>query len=146
MTQYRKMTEQDCEAVADLYQQCFSHPWTLAGIREMFTSEGYISHVAVDGEEIIGYVGMKTVLDEADITNVAVSPDHRKKGIAHELLKILLNQAEEMGIVSIFLEVRASNIAAITLYDHAKFTECGRRKKYYQEPEEDALVMVWNHG
>ncbi|MDO4975917.1 MAG: ribosomal protein S18-alanine N-acetyltransferase [Eubacteriales bacterium] len=145
MILYRPMTELDCEQVSYLYKECFSQPWSLSAIKEMFTTDGYISLVAENDEkEIIGYVGMKTVFDEADITNVAVLPSMRKQGIAKILLRELMEEAKKKGIISIFLEVRASNIPAITLYEHADFKNCGRRKNYYHEPEEDALLMVWN--
>lgn len=145
MILYRSMTERDCEAVALLYKECFSQPWSLSAIKEMFTTDGYVSFVAEnEKKEIIGYVGMKTVFDEADITNVAVDPGMRKQGIAGKLLKRLMEEAHEMGILSIFLEVRASNQAAITLYQHADFVDCGRRKNYYHQPDEDAILMVWN--
>ena len=79
----------------------------------MFHTEGYCSFLAKE-EEVIGYVGMKMVLDEADITNVAVLPSHRKKGFARKLLKQLLEEAKKQNLHRIYLEVRASNIAAVT--------------------------------
>lgn len=143
MIQYRFMKPEDCRQVEELYQACFSHPWTLHAIEEMFTVEGYVSLVAEEEEHIVGYIGMKTVCDEADITNVAVAPSVRRQGIAHTLLERLLTEAEKGDICSIFLEVRVSNDPAITLYQHAGFEDCGRRKNYYDKPTEDALIMVW---
>ena len=144
MIRYRFMTKADCPQVADLYQTCFSHPWSLSAVEEMFSVEGYVSLVAEEEGRLIAYVGMKTAYDQADITNVAVEPSHRRQGIAHQLIRQLLQEADRQAIVSIFLEVRVSNQSAITLYRHAGFTECGRRKRYYDQPVEDALVMVWN--
>ena len=140
----RLMNLEDCEQVARLYKKCFSHPWSLRAIEEMFTVKGYYSLlVENDEKEIIAYIGMKTVCDEADITNVAVDPAYRRQGIAHLLLEKLLQQGKKLGIASIFLEVRASNDPAILLYRHAGFLECGCRKNYYDAPKEDALLMVW---
>ena len=68
------MTEADCEKTAFLMKKCFAVPWSLEGLKEMFHTRGYCSFLAKEGEEVIGYVGMKIVLDEADITNVAVMP------------------------------------------------------------------------
>ena len=133
------MTEADCEKTGLLMKECFSVPWSVEGLKEMFHTEGYCSFLAKE-EEVIGYVGMKMVLDEADITNVAVLPSHRKKGIARKLLKQLL---EEQNLHRIYLEVRASNIAAVTLYEHAGFKEVGQRKNYYDNPREDAILMLW---
>ena len=122
-------------------KECFSVPWSVEGLKEMFHTEGY-SFLAKE-EEVIGYVGMKMVLDEADITNVAVLPSHRKKGIARKLLKQLLEEAKKQNLHRIYLEVRASNIAAVTLYEHAGFKEVGQRKNYYDNPREDAILMLW---
>lgn len=110
--------------------------------RDVSYTEGYCSFLAKE-EEVIGYVGMKMVLDEADITNVAVLPSHRKKGIARKLLKQLLEEAKKQNLHRIYLEVRASNIAAVTLYEHAGFKEVGQRKNYYDNPREDAILMLW---
>ena len=89
------MTEADCEKTGLLMKECFSVPWSVEGLKEMFHTEGYCSFLAKEEEEVIGYVGMKMVLDEADITNVAVLPFHRKKGIAGKLLKQLLEEAKK---------------------------------------------------
>lgn len=124
-------------------KECFSVPWSVEGLKEMFHTEDYCSFLAKEEEEVIGYVGMKMVLDEADITNVAVLPSHRKKGIAGKLLKQLLEEAKKQNLHSIYLEVRASNIAAVTLYEHAGFKEVGQRKNYYDNPREDARLMLW---
>lgn len=137
------MTEADCEKTGLLMKECFSVPWSVEGLKEMFHTEGYCSFLAQEEEEVIGYVGMKMVLDEADITNVAVLPSHRKKGIAGKLLKQLLEEAKKQNLHSIYLEVRASNIAALTLYEHAGFKEVGQRKNYYDNPREDARLMLW---
>ena len=104
------MTEADCEKTGLLMKECFSVPWSVEGLKEMFHTEGYCSFLAKEEEEVIGYVGMKMVLDEADITNVAVLPSHRKKGIAGKLLKQLLEEAKKQKLHSIYLEVRASNM------------------------------------
>ena len=128
------MTEADCEKTGLLMKECFSVPWSVEGLKEMFHTEGYCSFLAKEEEEVI---------DEADITNVAVLPSHRKKGIARKLLKQLLEEAKKQNLHSIYLEVRASNIAAVTLYEHAGFKEVGQRKNYYDNPREDARLMLW---
>ena len=122
------MTEADCEKTGLLMKECFSVPWSVEGLKEMFHTEGYCSFLAKEEEEVIGYVGMKMVLDEADITNVAVLPSHRKKGIARKLLKQLLEEAKKQNLHSIYLEVRASNIAAVTLYEHAGLKKSDRER------------------
>lgn len=137
------MAETDCEQTEILMKECFSVPWSVDALKEMFHTKGYCSFLAKEETEVIGYIGMKVVLDEADITNVAVLPAYRKKGIARKLLQQLLDEARQQGIYSIYLEVRDSNAAAITLYKHAGFKEVGKRKNYYEHPQEDARLMLW---
>lgn len=137
------MAETDCEQTEILMKECFSVPWSVDALKEMFHTKGYCSFLAKEETEVIGYIGMKVVLDEADITNVAVFPAYRKKGIARKLLQQLLDEARQQGIYSIYLEVRDSNAAAITLYKHAGFKEVGKRKNYYEHPQEDARLMLW---
>ena len=127
------MEEKDCQAVQALFEDCFSHPWKQEAILETLHTKGYVSLVAETDGRIAGYIGYRSVLDEADITNVAVSPVLRKKGIGHQLLQKLLIKADEAGITTIYLEVRVSIEAAITLYEHAGFRVCGERKNYYAD-------------
>ena len=129
-------------------KECFSVPWSVEGLKEMFHTEGYCSFLAKEEEEVIGYVGMKMVLDEADITNVAVLPSHRKKGIAGKLLQVFLDFAQGNQLAFLTLEVRASNYDAIALYGSRGFRSVGRRKNYYEHPKEDAIIMTkeFEHG
>lgn len=85
------------------------------------------------------------VLDEGDITNVAVRPDRQKEGIGHFLMDSLIRLAEQQGVTTIHLEVRTGNGTAIRLYERMGFTKDGIRKKYYTDPVEDALLMT-RHG
>lgn len=142
----RDMKKEDAKKVADLFRECFSLSWSEKAVEEMFEVPGYHNLVARSGEEICGYIGMKAVLDEADIVNVAVSSSMRRAGIGTKLLKALLKKAAEQKIKKIFLEVRQGNAAAISLYEHAGFMRCGVRKSYYTMPREDALMMTWTVG
>lgn len=142
-TEIKEMMQEDSQDVWDLQKQCFSVPWSLESIQEMFVTEGYYNLVARQGDVLVGYIGIKAVLDEADITNVAVHPDWRRKGIGKELLDILLEKAKEQGVRQIFLEVRISNTAARTLYQNAGFQIIDKRKDYYEKPKEDAYIMTW---
>ena len=89
------MTEADCEKTGLLMKECFSVPWSVEGLKEMFHTEGYCSFLAKEEEEVIGYVGMKMVLDEADITNVAVLPSHRKKGNWRKAVKTVIRRGKK---------------------------------------------------
>lgn len=142
----RTMSERDSSAVWELEKKCFSVPWSEESIRAMFSEKGYWNLTAMDDGSLIGYIGMKAVLDEADITNVAVDPDRRRQGIGKMLLRELLAKAGELGIRRIFLEVRVSNTAARALYEQAGFRTVDGRKNYYEKPKEDAYIMVWESG
>ena len=86
-----------------------------------------------------------TVLDEGQITNIAVSPEHRRRGFGEAVTRALLDYAAERGIVSVSLEVRESNAAAIALYEKLGFERRGVRKGFYRAPTEAAIVMVWDN-
>ena len=142
----RTMSERDSSAVWELEKKCFSVPWSEESIRAMFSEKGYWNLTARDDGSLVGYIGMKAVLDEADITNVAVDPDRRRQGIGKMLLRGLLAKAGDMGIRRIFLEVRVSNTAARALYEQAGFRTVDVRKNYYEKPKEDAYIMIWESG
>lgn len=142
----RTMSERDSSAVWELEKKCFSVPWSEESIHAMFSEKGYWNLTARDDGSLVGYIGMKAVLDEADITNVAVDPDRRRQGIGKMLLRGLLAKAGELRIRRIFLEVRVSNTAARALYEQAGFRTVDVRKNYYEKPKEDAYIMVWESG
>ena len=98
--------------------------------------------VCTDGAgNVLGYIGSRIVLDSADITNVAVRPVYRRRGIARQLVGRMLEQMAEKGVTGVLLEVRESNLPAQNCYAQAGFTVVGRRKNYYELPKEDALLM-----
>ena len=120
---------------------CFTDPWSETSFREALTGEGY-TFLAVEEEgKLVAYAGLLTVLDTADITNVAVLPDFRRKGLAQQLLAALFEAARQTGVTRIQLEVRESNTAARSLYESIGFTVDGKRKHYYKKPDEDAILM-----
>lgn len=141
--QIRIMTREDCDQVYSLFKDCFAHPWSACSIKEMFKQTGYHNLVALCKGRVIGYIGVLTVMDEGDITNVAVSPDCRRQHVADRLLSGLIKEARDGGIRRIFLEVRRSNEAARSLYKKAGFVNTGIRKNYYDQPREDAVIMMW---
>ena len=133
---------------AELEKLCFSSPWSATSL-ELLTNDGigvgYLLTVpATPGAEpaVAAYGGMLITVDEGQITNVAVHPNHRRKGFGAAIVHALLRHAKDARLESVSLEVRASNTAAIELYKRAGFTEAGRRKGFYTKPAEDALVMV----
>ena len=102
-----------------------------------------INHANLKKEQkVIGYIGMYLSFDEAEITNVAVSPEHRQKGIGKVLVETVKEMVCKKNIKKIFLEVRVSNIPAIALYEKNGFQKVGIRKNFYEKPTEDANIML----
>ena len=131
------------DALESLEQQCFSLPWTREQLESQLPDAMH-EFLAAESEEgeILGYVGMMTVLDEGYISNVAVSPPWRRHGIADALIRELLYRSEKRGLAFITLEVREHNEPAITLYQKHGFTPVGLRKNYYDFPKENAILMT----
>ena len=138
MIEIVKMNESHVSAVAELEKQNFSEPWPEIAVRSELTNKLALWLVALDGENVVGYVGSQTVLQEADMMNIAVADSHRRQGIARMLVEELIRQLDAYQLT---LEVRASNAGAIALYDSLGFTQVGLRKNYYHKPKEDALIL-----
>jgi ribosomal-protein-alanine N-acetyltransferase len=137
----RKAVLKDSEAMARLDERCFSLPWSRQAFHnELANPAGFYLVAALD-DEIIGYAGQWKVIDEGHITNVAVDPSHRNKGIGELLLRQLIEISREDGIYSHTLEVRVSNESAIGLYNKLGFKIAGIRKEYYSDNLEDALIL-----
>ena len=142
-----KMKESHVPEIAELEKMCFNDPWSEASIASELNNRLSLWLVAVDNEKVIGYVGSQTVLGETDMMNIAVHPDHRGQGIATDLIVGLISALEQRGSHSLMLEVRVSNDPAISVYQKLGFAEVGRRKNYYRNPKEDALILrkEWKH-
>ena len=127
--------------IAELEKICFSAPWSERSIASELDNKLSCWLVAVEGDQVVGYIGSQTVCGETDMMNVAVHPSHRRKGIAEKLILALVEELKGMESRCLTLEVRASNVPAISLYEKLDFSEIGRRKNYYRNPKEDALIM-----
>lgn len=127
--------------IARLEDLCFSEPWSEEGILEAYRL-GTKFFVAEKSKQLMGYIGVKAVIDEGYITNVAVYPQYRRMGVAAALLNKVFGYAKEKRLSFVSLEVRASNTAAVSLYEKTGFKEEGRRKDFYRLPREDALIMT----
>lgn len=137
----RRMEPADVEAVSRIEAECFSQPWSAAAYRDALADEKYLYLCAEAEGQIVGMCGMLQILDEGDISNVAVTEHMRGKGIAGSMLAELLARGAERGIRDFTLEVRVSNLAAIRLYESHGFRPEGIRPGFYEEPREDAMIM-----
>ena len=138
----RTMQKGDVAAVAALEAQIFPMPWSAAGFADTLPREDIIFLVAYEQDELLGYVGIYCTLDEGEITNVAVPPAARRRGIARALLTELKQQLACRNVARIVLEVRVSNEPAIRLYEQMGFSVLGVRKNFYEKPTEDAYIMA----
>ena len=118
-------------------KECFSAPWSEESFK---TAENTRFYLYFEGEKVVGYVGIYSVLDEGYITNIAVLKNHRKKGVATALLKELTEKESALSFIS--LEVRESNAPAISLYTKFNFKKEGVRKAFYSNPKEDGLILT----
>lgn len=135
------MGEQHVAQVAALEKLCFSDPWSEKSVASELTNQLSLWLVAVENDTVVGYVGSQTVMGETDMMNVAVHPDFRKRGIATALIVGLVEELRKQGSHCLTLEVRASNAPAISVYSALEFREVGRRRNYYHNPREDALIL-----
>ena len=127
--------------VAELEIMCFSMPWSEKSIASELTNPLSFWLVAVEGDKVAGYVGSQSVMGESDMMNVAVHPDFRRQGVAEKLVLELVAALAGEGNHCLTLEVRASNVSAISLYEKLGFAQVGLRKNYYRNPKEDALIL-----
>lgn len=134
------MQERHLAALAEIERACFRAPWSENMLREELGKGIFL--VAEQDGRTAGYVGCQTVLDEGYITNVAVSPDFRRQGIARALIAELTAKAEENKLAFVTLEVRESNAPAIALYTGAGFAPVGKRNNFYSNPTENAVLMT----
>ena len=137
----REMAETDVPQIAGLEELCFTDPWPESSIRDELANPLSLWLVALDTERVVGYIGSQSVLGEADILNVAVDPAYRRRGIAEQLLLRLEDVLRDQSVYSLTLEVRPSNLAAVSLYEKIGYHQVGCRRGYYHHPKEDAFIL-----
>ena len=136
------MTAEHLDGVEALEKSCFSHPWSRQSLERELENEQSLFYAAVEDGQVIGYIGMSFVLDEGYIYNVAVDGNHRKNGVGSALIRTLVTHCKKEGFAFLTLEVRESNAAARSLYQHFGFIKVGERKNYYSDPTENAVLMA----
>ena len=135
----RPVTETDLVDVAALERRCFPDPWSMESFRAFV---GSVAFLAEDSTGVLGYVFAHFAVDVAEILNVAVASEARRRGIGTRLVEEACAALVRHGVETVFLEVRESNVAAQTLYRGIGFSLVGRRRAYYRHPLEDALVLA----
>ena len=141
---FHSLSEEHLDAILEIEELSFATPWSgLAFVYEMESPHSVFEVMILKGR-LIGYGGYWRIIDEAHISNIAIHPDHRRKGLGRKLLIRLLGRAVETGAAKATLEVRPSNEAALKLYDSFGFTTVAVRQNYYSDEGEDALIM-WNN-
>lgn len=139
----RRMGPDDVDAVVAIEAASFSSPWrpdTFRSLLERPTVELWVLEMA--GEGVIGYAVLWCVLDQGELANIAIADAFRRRGLGRRLLEHVMAVARERGVETLVLEVRVSNRAAAALYERYGFVEVGYRKDYYDQPREDARVML----
>ena len=140
----RKMRPEDLLQVCEIEKDNFSLPWSEKSFLESMERDDTLFLVALDREEVAGYLGCYCVAGEGEITNVAVKSSYRRQGIGGKLLEKLYEEGALLDTQEFFLEVRESNEAAIALYSRQGFVKEGIRKNFYEMPVENAIIM-WRH-
>ena len=139
--QLRDMVSADLFKVADLERRLFSDPWSIDSFRGALRSQNQVFLVCDDDGTIAGYCGMLMVPGEGQILNVAVDENYRRRGLATEMMNSMVDIGTTNEVFLYTLEVRESNAPALALYKSLGFVPTGRRKGYYKNPEEDAILM-----
>ncbi len=142
-----RLGPEDAEDLAELEALCFDLPWTPSAFvaafgQSIFSAFGIRENSAGNAHELVGYIAVYHTAGELEILNIAVRRDRRQRGLGRKLLQAALQAGKKTGILSAVLEVRVSNNPAIRLYESLGFQQAGRRRAYYQDTGEDALVYV----
>lgn len=136
------MTDKWVPQVAAIEQMTFSEPWSEQSLYDAAKDERYCYLLCIENDKVLGYAGLLIVGDEGQVTNVAVLPECRGKGIGTKMMQAMTAYGRERGVSNFFLEVRAGNTNAQGLYAKCGYVAVGRRKGFYRMPPEDAIVMV----
>lgn len=141
MVNIRGMRYEDLDQITEIEKICFSLPWSKNSFEQELKNELAYYQCAEENGKIMGYMGMWKIIDECHITNVAMLPEYRNRGIASLLISKMIEICKCSEIESMTLEVRQSNLPAISLYEKFGFVAVGKRPRYYMKPIEDAIIM-----
>jgi len=139
---FRRARPEDARGIEAIELSVFPDSWSYRDIVDLISTEGAMCFSAVDNGRVIAYVLGRIIPPEGEIYRVAVLPEYRRRGIAYRLLDYAMKTSRGAGLECTFLEVRSKNTTAISLYTAYGFSEVGRRKDYYRDPTDDAIVML----
>lgn len=142
MVLIRTMRQRDLDWAAELEAAVFSRPWSAAEFQRDLDDEHKLTMVALLDGQPVGFAQALLIANEADIAQICVDESMRRQGIATALMEQVLSACRDRGVSRFFLEVRESNTAAQKLYENFSFARTGRRQSYYEQPEEDAILMA----
>ncbi len=137
----KKLTKEDVDGLYEVSSLSLKETWSLGSIEQELSNKFARYIVCKDGDKVIGFIGAWLIASEGQITNLAVHPDYRKKGIGKKLMKSLISSLKEEDCNAITLEVRESNTVAKNLYKNLGFLSEGIRKNFYEDNKEDANIM-----
>jgi ribosomal-protein-alanine N-acetyltransferase len=139
---FRRSIPADAKGIARLEAAVFPDAWDLRSVEDLISTEGAMCFTATDNGEVVAYVIGRLIAPEGEIYRVAVAESHRRRGVAYRLLDYAVKTSRGKGLESLFLEVRSRNTPAINLYRAYGFNEIARRKGYYKNPDDDAIIML----
>lgn len=140
--EFKRSRPEDAFGIAEIEKEVFPDPWSYRDVVDLISTEGAMCFTAVDEGRVAAYMLGRLIPPEGEIYRVAVLPEYRRRGIAYRLLDYGMKTSRGSGLECAFLEVRSQNIPAIKLYTAYGFAEVGRRKNYYRDPTDDAIVML----
>lgn len=138
----QRLSQDHIKAIHRVEESCFQSPWSENTIEAILKSDNGLCFGCFEDDTLVGYIALEWVLDEGSLTNLAVIPTYRRRGIAEKLTEALIEEAQRLSLQFVTLEVRTTNTPASNLYRKMGFEEVGVRRGYYSNPREDALLMT----
>ena len=141
----RRSVPADAKEIAAAEELIFSDPWSEKDVVSTISTVGSMCYTAISDGKIAAYILGRQISPEGEIYRIATLPGMRRRGIAYRLLDYAIKCERGKGLESLFLEVRSQNIPAKNLYKAYGFKEIGKRKNYYKNPDDDAIIMLHCH-
>lgn len=138
----QQVTSEHITGIAEVEKACFAQPWSVQSLTDELAKENAVMFAALKNDgTVIGWAGLEHICGEGSVTNVAVLPPERRNGVGEALTRALLSESNKLSLDWLMLEVRISNVTAISLYQKLGFKPIGIRPNFYDFPREDAMLM-----